>query len=61
MGAEWRDRDIIIQKVLTRHATQEEKDWLLSQLMILYNEILILLSRRQYEKKEGGACAVHGL
>ena len=44
------DKDIVIQKVITGHATQAEKDWLLDNLMKLYNEILILLSKKRYNE-----------
>jgi len=44
------DFDAIMQKYLTGHATQEEKDWLLEKLAKGYNGILIRL--HQFKKGE---------
>ncbi len=46
------DRDIVIQKYLTGKITPEERKWLLANLLKFYNEVLMLLARR--EKTRGG-------
>ena len=48
------DRDVVVQKVLTGFANDEEKEWLLNNLMVFYNEVLILLSKRDFVLRSGG-------
>ena len=45
-----RNRDVIIQKYLTGHATLEEKEWLLDTMVKFYNDLLAWIETR---KKEG--------
>lgn len=44
------DRDVVIQKYLTGHSSQLERDWLLGELLKFYNGVLILLSKRRMEE-----------
>ncbi len=49
-----RNRDVVIQKYLTGHATLEEKEWLLDTMVKFYNHLLgwIELQRRPKEVVE---------
>ena len=47
-----RDVDVVIQKVLARVSTAEERDWLLDQLMKFYNQLLMLLAKKRYNQKD---------
>ena len=47
------DRDVVVQKYLVGKASQLEKDWLLGELLKLYNKLRDVLSKRRKENGVG--------